>query len=512
MASVMESGTSIDDHSHLLSVLMKHLPVVAFRRRNDPRWSMEQISEGCRELTGYSPDTFLRNHQLPFADIIHPDDRQQALAHAQAAARTGRCFQLCYRITTAKGEEKWVSEHARAVEEDADCIEGILTDVTDQKLAEQQAFREKRFADSVIDSLPGVFYMVDCEGNLLRWNRNTVASLGYTGAELKRMQPLQLFDSIDQQRVCRKIDEAFKHGRAQFEATLVSKNGSRAPYFFTSLRTDYCGVPAVIGMGMDISARKEAEEEVKALNRDLESRVARRTAALQAAMQELEAFAYSVSHDLRAPLRHINAFAHILQRNVQGELDEANTSNLDAILAAAQRMDQLINDLLLLSRAGRQEMRHTSVDLEKLVELVRAEMAPETMGREVEWKIGELPMVEADGSLLRQVFINLLSNAIKYTRPRAKAVIEIGAEEKEHEHVIYVRDNGVGFDAKYAHRLFGVFQRLHSEREFEGTGIGLAIVRRIVSRHGGAVWAEGKLNEGAAFYFTLPKAAQSEKH
>jgi light-regulated signal transduction histidine kinase (bacteriophytochrome) len=143
---------------------------------------------------------------------------------------------------------------------------------------------------------------------------------------------------------------------------------------------------------------------------------------------------------------------------------------------------------------------------------VRTELSPEMMGREFEWKIGELPTVNADHSLLRQVFINLLGNSIKYTRPREKARIEIGAEEKEHEYVIFVRDNGVGFEPKYVHRLFGVFQRLHTERDFEGTGIGLAIVRRIIARHGGTVWAEGRVNEGATFYFTLPKSADRERH
>jgi light-regulated signal transduction histidine kinase (bacteriophytochrome) len=284
------------------------------------------------------------------------------------------------------------------------------------------------------------------------------------------------------------------------------------PYFFTSVRTDCSGHPTLIGMGIDISARKEAEDEVKAFNRDLELRVTRRTAALEAANQELEAFAYSVSHDLRAPLRHINAFAHILQRSIESKIDESDKSNLEAIVVAAQRMDQLINDLLSLSRAGRQEMRLTSVDLNKLVELVRSELAPEMMERNIEWQVAPLPSVKADASLLRQVFLNLLANAIKYTRPREKARIEIGAEQKEHEYVIFVRDNGVGFDPKYVHRLFGVFQRLHTDREFEGTGIGLAIVRRIITRHGGAAWAEGRANDGATFYFTLPKKVERERH
>lgn len=519
MASVMElyrtEAFAVEEQHHLLSVLMKQLPVVAFRRRNDPRWTMEQISEGCHELTGYDPEDLIQDHKLAFADLIHPEDRLRVFDQARAGVQARRPFQLCFRIMTAQGDEKWVSEHSRPVEDDrgkVDAIEGIILDVTEQKTTELRALKEKWFSESVIDSLPGIFYMVDREGRLLRWNRDAARVLGYSGQELGAMNPWQFFESFDQHRICRKVEEAFQKGRAEFEATLVSKGGARLPYFFTCVRTDGCGSPNLIGMGIDISARKGAEEELKTLNRDLESRVARRTAALQAANQELEAFAYSVSHDLRAPLRHINAFAHILQRNIQGQIDEANNTNLDAIVAAAERMDQLINDLLALSRAGRQEMHFIPVKLDKLLEVVRTELSPETMGREIEWHVGDLPAVNADQSLLRQVLINLLGNAIKYTRSREKARIEIGAEEKEYEYVIFVRDNGVGFEPKYVHRLFGVFQRLHTEREFEGTGIGLAIVRRIIARHGGTVWAEGQVNKGAAFYFTLPKSPDHERH
>ncbi|HXT42266.1 MAG TPA: ATP-binding protein, partial [Candidatus Angelobacter sp.] len=188
-------------------------------------------------------------------------------------------------------------------------------------------------------------------------------------------------------------------------------------------------------------------------------------------------------------------------------LDEKGKRHLAVISEAAKRMGNLIDDLLLFSRMGRQEMRRATVDTKTLVAEVIAERAPETQGRCIEWKVGDLPGVQGDAAMLRQVWVNLLSNAVKYTRPREQANIEIGCvEDSATETVFFVRDNGVGFDMKYVDRLFGVFQRLHNDREFEGTGIGMANVRRIINRHGGRTWAEGKVGEGAVFYFSIPKA------
>ena len=219
---------------------------------------------------------------------------------------------------------------------------------------------------------------------------------------------------------------------------------------------------------------------------------------------ELEAFSYSVSHDLRAPLRHIDGFADMLIHHAGEKLDEKGRRYLKTISESAKRMGTLIDDLLVFSRMGRAEMRWRKVDLHELAQGVIRELESETQNRTVVWKCADLPTVEGDAALLRQVLVNLLANAVKYTRPRDSAVIEITATRDPAERIICVRDNGVGFDMAYGHKLFGVFQRLHRNDEFEGTGIGLANVHRIVTRHGGRVWAEGKIGEGAAFYFSLP--------
>jgi signal transduction histidine kinase len=246
-----------------------------------------------------------------------------------------------------------------------------------------------------------------------------------------------------------------------------------------------------------------SQQEVLTLNADLERRVEERTAELQATNKELEAFTYSVSHDLRAPLRHISGFTKILSEDFGPSLPAEAQRQLQRIEQSAHRMGQLVDELLNLTRVGRQSLTMQVTGLDSIVKDVRNTLAPETEGRQVEWKVGELPFVECDPTLIRQVFQNLLTNALKYSRPRSPAVIEIGKMEKDGQIVIFVRDNGVGFSMKYADKLFGVFQRLHRAEDFEGTGVGLATVHRIVQKHGGRVWAEAELDKGATFYFTL---------
>jgi len=230
-----------------------------------------------------------------------------------------------------------------------------------------------------------------------------------------------------------------------------------------------------------------------------------KTTQLEAANKELEGFSYSVSHDLRAPLRHITGFAELLQKKASSILDEKNLQYLNTISESAVQMGNLIDDLLAFSRIGRSEVKKNSVKLLYLIKDILKDLQEETKDRDIAWKVGELPEVYGDSSMLRLVLTNLISNAVKFTRTRAKAEIEIGCIPEKDKFIFFVQDNGVGFDPQYKDKLFGVFQRLHHRDEFEGTGIGLANVRRIIHRHGGSTWADGQIDAGATFYFSLPK-------
>jgi light-regulated signal transduction histidine kinase (bacteriophytochrome) len=253
----------------------------------------------------------------------------------------------------------------------------------------------------------------------------------------------------------------------------------------------------------EVEAIRQAEERYRILSESLEQTVQRRTEELQLTNKELESFAYSVSHDLRAPLRTITGFANIIIEDYQSNLEPEIQSHLQRIVKATNKMAELIDALLNFSRLGRAAINKESINLAELTQNLTSCCPSEQETRQIEWVIGELPVVEADPVLIEQVFVNLINNAVKYTRGRKPAQIEIGSYLDQQQRVFFIKDNGVGFNMQYADKLFGVFQRLHAESEFEGTGIGLATVQRIIYRHEGKIWAEAIEGEGATFYFTL---------
>ena len=290
----------------------------------------------------------------------------------------------------------------------------------------------------------------------------------------------------------------------QIEQRVRVQGGSYRSFLVRSvpLLNEDGGLREWVGLHTDVTDLKQAETLLRTWGSELERQVATQTRELLAANEELGAFAHTVSHDLRAPVRHVASFAGLLRQKVG---DDAGVLRyVDVIEQSAQRMNVMIDALLGLARTGAAELRVREVDLTRLVDTVRSDLALDLSGRKVIWTVGELPAVQADPRLLRQVFDNLLGNAVKYSRGREHAVVSVSAEQTPTEVTVAVRDNGAGFDPQSAGKLFGVFQRLHSQKEFEGTGVGLANVRRIVEKHGGRVWAEGQPGAGATFFFSLP--------
>ncbi len=358
---------------------------------------------------------------------------------------------------------------------------------------------------SLLDLTHDSIFVRDSNDRITYWNRGAQELYGWTREQAIGQRSHDLLQTAFPAPLNDIEAELVRTGRWEGELRHTKADGNTVMVASRwSLRCDENGNPAAtLETNNDISNQKRREEEIQSLNAQL----AGWSAELQAANRELEAFAYSVSHDLRAPLRHVAGFAELLQKSGFSALNEKGRRYMTMILESANRMGELIDDLLAFSRIGRAETQMTSVNLDQLVKEVLGEARLETEGRDISWQIDPLPSCRGDRSMLKLVLVNLVSNAIKFTRQRTPATIEIGrAEGDKDEVVVFVRDNGAGFDMKYVHKLFGVFQRLHQSDVFEGTGIGLATVQRIIHRHGGKVRAEGVVDQGATFYFSVPKS------
>jgi len=467
----------------------------------------KRINPAWEKTLGYSSKELLSK---PILDFVHPDDRQRTVIETTSLTRGGETISFENRYRCKDGSYRWLSWSARPAV-DAQLVFASARDLTERRQMEEILRQSDERNRSIIESAYDGFISIDSKGRITDWNLQAESIFGWTRVEVLGQY---LHETIIPPRYREGHVKGIQHLQATGEGPVLNKRIELSALHRTGREfpVELAIWPLQVGSEAtyhafvrDITNRKDAESHIINLNNEMKTRAAQ----LEAANKELEAFSYSVSHDLRAPLRHIHGFVELLQSAPALRSDESSRRHMAVITRAAKQMGMLIDDLLAFSRTGRVEMHPIKVDMLQLVDQAIRELEPEAANRKVIWDIKPMPMVACDPGLLHLVWINLVSNALKYTRPKDEARIEIGQAEGSFPKadpdtiVFYIRDNGVGFDMAYASKLFGVFQRLHRAEDFEGTGIGLANVQRIIHRHGGKVWAESQLDQGTVFYFSL---------
>lgn len=510
-----DSGPSLEEKRHFVESLLDVTHGILYiydlaKRRN------VFANEGIHRVLGYSASEVRGMGDAIIPSLMHPDDFRHYLErivprYAQVA--DGERIVNRYRMKDRSGDWRWIESTEIVYRRDADGaprqILGLGIDITERRKAEVALEDTKDILSQFVLHSPIYTFIKDVsptESRVLIASDNYKDMIGISGRDMTGKTMSELFPPEFAEKITTDDWMVAADGRPlQLEEELDGRS-------YTTIKFPIRKGDRVFlaGYTIDITERKAVEQELERHRAHLEELVAQRTSQLESANRELDSFCHSVSHDLRAPLRYLDGFAGLLVSNCRDDLSHEGRRYVEIIAASARKMGTLIDDLLEFSRTSRQEMSMQRVNMELALREALVPVQAACKARNVEWRIGPLSAVAGDHNLLRQVWANLLENAAKYTGKRDAAVVEIGCEERETEIVFLVRDNGVGFDPRYADKLFGVFQRLHRQEDFEGTGIGLATVHRIVARHGGRIWAESAVGQGATFRFALPKPAEPD--
>jgi PAS domain S-box-containing protein len=474
---------------------------------------------GAEQLYGYPPSELVGRD---FSVLFTPEERAAQLPQREMARclETGRA-EVDRWTATRTGEPRFVTGVARAIRDEFGHVHGFIKvtrDITIRRQTEEQVRKEKEFTDAIVQSLPGIFYVFNREGRFIYWNRMFEQITGYSGPEISEMKLTTFLAEEHREFMTGRFKEAFEHGQTSAEADVRHKSGERTPYYFTGRRVELDQVPCVVGMGVDISERRHAEEAVRAAQEqlsnyaeNLERLVAERTASVEQSIAALEGVLYHVAHDLRAPLRAMRGFTSILLEEYGRHFDAAGQEYARRISEAAGRMDQLIFDLLEYGR-----LCHTALPLEQVplgepiqraLGLLQDDIAAKRADVQVD---SRLPLVWANPAALETIISNLLSNSLKFVAPGTRPSVRIRAHEHDGVVRLSVEDRGIGIDPKYQERVFRVFERLHSSEEYPGTGIGLALVQKAAQRLNAKLGLQSNVGQGSTFWIELRKVAPNE--
>jgi len=470
-----------------------------------------KVNDAFCKMTGYPENELLA---LTFTDITHP-------AHVEADVESIKKLYDGF-IQVYQSEKRYIRKDKRVVWGSINISAmrdphgaflyflAMINDVTERKMVEV-ALKENNYRlDLAMQTANMAWWEMDIPTGNVRFHPRKTEMIGYPSENFRHYNDFMVLvhpDDYIKTMESMRNHLGGKMEKYESEYRILTKSGDYRWFYDigTIVKKDATGSPASLtGLVEDITDRKNIEEEIRMLNSNLEQKVAERTEQLLLANKELEAFSYSVSHDLRAPLRAIIGFTNILVEDHEGSLNDEGRRVCGIISSSAEKLGKLIDDLLAFSRLSRGEIQISKMNMGKLIQTIFQELTTEKERNRIDFRVDALPQAIGDITMIKQVWINLLSNAIKYSARKERASIEIGAQKNENETIYYIRDNGIGFDMQFAGKLFGVFQRLHSTREYDGNGVGLAIVQRIVQKHGGRVWANGSIDEGAVFYITLP--------